>query len=636
VPILDRAVRATRRVTHRLRARGAWFAYVAVALACTWYLNARAALVPKWGRWYAADGHPYITLQVRAFLSGRLALVAHPSGAGHDYDWGRGGMHQAWGLGVSMLAVPFHLLGRLFGAPGFPDSVRFLICYALVAVVLARVLHKAGRGAPNALAAGCAAAGFMMVFPTFVGMVSSRFQIYEQTIAFGCLWNILLLAGVVALSYRCTPWRLAAVCAAAGFSVMVRPPIAVYGVSTTAIALFIAYRKGLGPAKLLGGIASYAGATGLYLLGNDLRFGSPFQPGYGNCLAGTIVNRLLRWGLPFEKEPFLVQFKEMFAELFLLAPVPNQVMMGAPPASIQPYVMGAERWREYYAPTFDLLILVLWLVAALIVGVRFFRRRLWRREGEIGHEVTAIVGAWAIPPALVLFVFYTRLGNTVTRYASDMFPALAAGAMCVGMAVVEAARKRAPALASSFQLAIAAMVALYLGGWHGWAEHLSEPVDVKTVTARIADIDAHSSSMPMNLPHHFKCGGPNGPSPVHTHLEDWSPDCTFRSGMVFAMPHDRCVSFTFKTAGGPTASWGAREDESLAGFRVKADFDSLERCAGPPVVSGDTRQITMCDPRAPRFLLDGMRLYSIASLDDKFTPIDRLKLMRIDGAEACH
>ncbi len=51
-------------------------------------------------------------------------------------------MHQAWGLGVPLLATPFHLVGRLFGAPGFPDSVRFLLCYAAVTIVLARVLHQ--------------------------------------------------------------------------------------------------------------------------------------------------------------------------------------------------------------------------------------------------------------------------------------------------------------------------------------------------------------------------------------------------------------------------------------------------------------------------------------------------------------
>jgi hypothetical protein len=43
----------------------------------------------------------------------------------------------------------------------------------------------------------------------------------------------------------------------------------------------------------------------------------------------------------------------------------------------------------------------------------------------------------------------------------------------------------------------------------------------------------------------------------------------------------------------------------------------------------------MCEPHAPPYLLDGMRLYSVASLDAKLTPIDRLKLTQIDAAPSC-
>ncbi len=87
---------------------------------------------------------------------------------------------------------------------------------------------------------------------------------------------------------------------------------------------------------------------------------------------------------------------------------------------------------------------------------------------------------------------------------------------------------------------------------------------------------------------------------------------------------------------GQRSSWGAPGTSwSLAQFRATADYDSLVSC-GAPVVEGDTRRITMCDPRPPRFILDGMRLYSVASLDANFNPIDRLKLMQIDAAGSCH
>jgi hypothetical protein len=618
------------RVARRLRRHAAWFVYVGVALACTAYLNARAALVPKWGEWYmASEGHPYVLLQVRAFLSGRLALLPHPSGAGNDYDWGRGGMHTPWGLGAPILATPFHLLGRLFGAPGFPDDARFLILYAITTVALARALHRTARSEQTALVASSAAAGFVMVFPTFVGFISSRFLIYDHTIATGALWSVLLLSGLLALMHRYTPWRLAVLCGAAGFSTMIRPPLAVYGLTTVLAAMIVARRKGMRVRALLAGLFAYAGMTALYFAGNACRFGSPFVAGFENGVSGFFVNRLTRWGLSFAKVPFTTAAKEMFATLFLLEPTPGQIMMGTPPASVQPYAV-AERWREYYAPTYDLLILAGWFAALVIVCSRVVGRRLWRPDRELGDEVATVVGAWALPPTVVLFVFYARIGNMVTRYMSDMYPAFAAALLCVGIATVDAVRKRAPQMTASAQLAIAGGVALYIAGWHGWATHLSRPIDRKTLVARIADIDARSAEVP-SAPDHFKCNEPRGRPPLDAQLDGWLPDCSFVSGMVFAMPHSRCVSFSFGASGG---AWSATDDESLAGFRATGDFDRLVSC-GAPRLDGGVGRVTMCEPHPPPFLLDGLRLYSIASLDANLNTIDRLKLLRIDAAPSC-
>ncbi len=544
-------------------------------------------------------------------------------------------MHSNFGIGLPILGLPLHAVARVFGAPGFPDHLRFLIFYAVTAALFTSALHRTSRREPTALVASVTAAGFFVVFPTFVGLVGARFAIYDQAIAVGALWTILLLAGVLALLERSTTPRLMVVCAAAAFAVYIRPPLAAYGPTTVALATFIAHRRGLRVRGLALGLSAGAVVAALYLVNNFVRFGSPFDAGYANIVSGSAVNRLTRWGLDFAGVPFTTAAKELFAMLFLLQPVSPPLIVTSPagvPGSIAPYAVG-ERWREYYSPTYDLWVFAAWIAALLLIGWRVARERPWRRDRDLGDQVTTIVGLWALPPSIVLFVFYAKVGNLVTRYLVDLYPAYAAILLCVGMAIVDQVRKRAPGQVPSVQLAIAGIAALYLAlsDGHGWTQQLSHPLDRNAMDARIVDLDARSSSQPIP-PSHVKCGDPRGPEPVYAHLADWRGDCTFRSAMIFAMPRSPCLTFTFRPGG--KSGWRPDDDESLAGFRAHADFDALVAC-GPAKVDGETRSITMCEPHPPRFLLDGMRLYAVASLDATLRPIDRLKLMQIDAAPAC-
>jgi hypothetical protein len=618
-----------------VRPHAAWLVYGAAGLLCAVYLNARALLVPKVGQWYAADANPAVLLQLRAWLSGRLAPGPHPVGGWYDYVWGRGGMHSNFGVGLPMLSLPLHVVARLFGAPGFPDQVRFLVFYAITTALFTRALHRSSRREPTALIASAVAAVFVLAFPTFVWFLAARFLIYEQAIAVGALWAVLLLAGLLVLLERSTTPRLLGVCTAAAFTVYIRPPLAAYGPTTIALALFIAHRRGLRLRALAASLAAAVGVAVLYLVNNVVRFGSPFEAGYANIVSGLLVNRLTRWGVGFASVPFKTAAKELLATLFLLDPIATHIITSTPlqvPPSVAPFAVG-ERYREYYSPTYDRWVFAAWLTAFAIVAWRLVRDRPWRRDRDIGGEVTTIVGLWALPPSIVLFVFYAKIGNLVTRYLIDLYPAFAAMMLCVGMAVVDAVRKRAPKRVAAAQLAIAAVAAVYfyLSGGHGWVRQRSHPADRNTMDARLADIDARSQSQPIP-PGHFECGAPRGPEPMYAQLAGWLDDCKFSSGMIFAMLRSPCVTFTFQTGG--RGGWRPADSESLAGFRAHGDFDALVSC-GPPKVEGETRTVTMCEPHSPRFLLDGMRLYSVATLDGALKPIDRLRLLRIDGVPAC-
>jgi hypothetical protein len=624
---------ATDRGARESSRRGEQLAYGAVGLSCAAYLNARTRLVPTLGEWYPADTHPAVLLQLRAWFSGKLAPTPHPVGDWYDYVWGRGGMHSNFGLGVPILAIPFHAVARVFGAPGFPDHVRFLIFYAVTVALFTRALHRTSRVEPTALVASAAASSFLLLFPTFVGLIAARFLIYEQTIAVGALWSVLLLGGILVLLERATTPRFVLVCGAAGFSIFIRAPLAAYGLTTLALATVIALRGGVPRRGLVAGVATGVFVTGLYLVANFVRFGSPFDAGYANIVSMAFVNHLTRWGVSFAATPLPMAAKELFATLFLLDPVASPIITVVPasvPAPVAPYAVG-QRWREYSSPTFDLWIFGAWVAAFALVAWRVVSRRLWRRDRDLGDQVSTVVGLWALPPSIALFVFYARVGNFATRYVVDLYPAYAAAVICMGMAVVDEVRKRAPRGVAAARLTIAVVGWIYLSGGDGWPHRREGPVNRDALDAQLAAIDALSRDQPIPSAH-IGCGDPRGPEPVYGHFAGWLDDCSAPSGMVFALPRSPCLTFAFQP--GRRGRWGAAEDESLAGFRANGDFDALVSC-GPATGEGETRSITMCEPHSPRFLLDGMRLYAVAWLDANRRAIDRLKLMRIDPAPTC-
>ncbi len=625
-------VRWVDRLARKVRPHAAWLFCAALGVACAAYLNVRTRLVPALGQWYPADTHPAVLLQLRAWFSGRLAPMPHPAVGWYDFVWGRSGMHTNFGLGLPILGIPFHAVARVLGAPGFPDSLRFLVLDGATAALLAYACYRASRREPGDLIASGAVSVFVLSGPAFVGLLATRFLIYDQTIAVGALWCLVLLAAVLLLLDRATTARLVLACAAAASAIFFRAPLVAYGVTTAALAMLVAHRAGLPRRALAMGAATGVLMTALYPVTNFVRFGSPFDAGYANIVSSPVVNRLTRWGLDFAATPFAAAAKELFATLFLLRPGDSMIISTSPasvPPSVAPYAVG-ERWREYYSPTYDLWVFAVWVAAFVVVAWRIGRRQLWRRDRDLGAEVATVVGLWALPPSIVLFVFYARVGNFATRYAVDMYPAYAAVLVCVGMAVADVVRERAPRRVAAVRFAIAAAGCAYLAGGRGWPRQPQRPVDRKTIDARLAALDA-ITVQPIP-PAHVQCRDPRGPEPVYSHFAEWKTDGAASSGMLFAFPRSRCVTFTF--APGGKGGWSPADEESLAGFRARADFDELVACSTPKD-EGETRSVTMCEQNPPRFVLDGMRLYAVAWLDAKHHPIDRLKLKRIDAAPAC-
>ena len=120
---------------------------------------------------------------------------------------------------------------------------------------------------------------------------------------------------------------------------------------------------------------------------------------------------------------------------------------------------------------------------------------------------------------------------------------------------------------------------------------------------------------------------------MYSHFAGWNSDCAAPSGMLFAFPRSRCVTFTFAPSG--KDGWSPADEESLAGFRARADFDELAAC---PTPKPRRREAEHHDVRAKAPALRPRRdapLYAVAWLDARNHRIDRLKLMRVDAAAAC-
>src|SRR5262249_54275661 len=160
--------------------------------------------------------------------------------------------------------------------------------------------------------------------------------------------------------------------------------------------------------------------------------------------------------------------------------------------------------------------------------------RMWRSDGKLDSERITLVGVWAIPPVVGLFLFYCGMGNLVTRYATDLFPGFVAAILCVGMALVDAVRRRAPRLTSAVELLLCGAAALYAAGWRGWVTKISHPCEQKNALRIVTTTEAASHTVPPP-PSHFESAQPHDTTILGAHqLADWHSDGRFASGFLFA------------------------------------------------------------------------------------------------------
>lgn len=426
--------------------------------------------------------------QMEAFLAGRLALSENPMSARHDLTWSEGGVHQVWGLGVPLWRAGWHLLARAAGWDAFPDVWAFGLFAAVAAWLVFRAFwnwqQDGSGGAAPGLASAVGASGstlILLMFPAFFGLLATRFDIYEEAVAYEYLYGLVLLSVLTRLARKPSHCGWYALCLLAGLGGFIRPPLVFYGMAAVGVGAALWWwgrSDGTGeaatttapardgeagavaatPALVNGGASPCAwrvlalGLAGFGLGGallfytNLARFGSGFEFGHRLNLQNLYGSMYAtRFNHPYQQEPALSAAREMLGLLFFARELNGSDFYRQ---NFFPGQSPTVRWRELYLTTYNPWYWP-WLAAGVAAmtgaGLAWWQRRRQGRPSTAELRIIVALGAWGALASAMLFVFYLRNSVISSRYLLDFMPAFGAlmGAGWLGWCVWARARRAA-------------------------------------------------------------------------------------------------------------------------------------------------------------------------------------------------
>ena len=447
--------------THHLyRLAELWWAACSVALALG--ISVGTGLIPKWGQWYSVN--MAYRRQTEAMLGGSLALDKDPRTVGYDMAWASDGVQQVWGLGVPSWRLPFELLAKLFGQAGFPDRLALTAAMALLIYSLLKllVLSPARDGVPYAKQHPEAVAGalWLILFPPFLALCRTRFDVYEEAQAYSYLAGIALFALTLWFVRRQNFSSYLLLAGFAGLAAFVRPTLICYGVASLVIAFLLTRRQGWRPARSWAGPFLFCLGGALLFLTNAYRFGSGFEFGHQlNLNVHFAMMYATRFDNPVLAAPLSAKITELFSFLFLVRD--SLHCCDGYAAAILPGQAPVIRWRDIYFSTYDLTFLAL-ILAAWAASFRLVWMRRTNPSGPLAEA--AIMGAWSFITAVPLFfLLYLKYPVLSSRYMMDFAPAFAVAIWALLQFAGHAARTR-----FETRLTISSLLFLLLGGWWGY------------------------------------------------------------------------------------------------------------------------------------------------------------------------
>jgi hypothetical protein len=259
-----------------------------------------AAWVCMYGKIWSFEKFEAHRFTAKAMLTGTLRLRGMVTLAGHDEQVYNGAVYTNWGFGVPLLQVPFHAFaGATHMAQGFfPDRAIYFLYLALAMPVLWAAFDRllgvrwGTAAAPGQRLAASWAATWMVLNVTLFPFMSTRFVIYEETLAYMTLCELLALSAYI---FARGSWDFGPVCAmgiAAGMGLLVRPIGLLYVITWAALVALEGRTK-----RVLLFASVVAPFLGFWLYGNAVRSGSILGLGYANSNpAWEYETPLLRFG----------------------------------------------------------------------------------------------------------------------------------------------------------------------------------------------------------------------------------------------------------------------------------------------------------------------------------------------------
>jgi hypothetical protein len=381
----------------RVRTLGAG---VGAFLLCAW--------VTMYGKLWCYDKYDAHRMTARAMLTGTLRLRALVTHAGHDEQVYNGAVYTNWGYGVPLLQLPFHALasglGFLHGF--FPDRAIFFLYLAFTMPILWAALHRllgmrhgsTARAGDRLLVSW--AATWLTLNVVLFPFMSTRFVIFEETLAYMVLCELLALSAYI---FAMGEWRtgpVVAMGAAAGMGLVVRPIGLLYlGVWGSLVALQRKTRRTLEFASAAAPFVVF------WLYSNWVRSGLVLGLGYNNSNpAWEYEMPLLRFGATCGDTPLhlLEAAGRLFGAFFLYVwRTPSDPWLRQCHFDLEERDGTGE---PYFGPA------VLILLVALVV------RLVRRRE----RTLTAYVPFAAM---VILFAMFVRRGEGFAwRYVGDFWP----------------------------------------------------------------------------------------------------------------------------------------------------------------------------------------------------------------------